>query len=222
MFSNQYHPSFSSCSVARLFSNTCQSFGGSVSVADDYETVVDSESGISTRKRSLVLHPMAETVPALRIRLLPEAFHAKPGNAATYYLKATGFFEQNAARDELSRLQKEAATKAKEQGKELADVAPYSYLEMAPSELPVEEVRKYLELFRFQPFLLEEARMRSVFEMDRNIKESDNPIGYLLPRFKQCGILRELRVFAADWRLQKGKRMTRFAFFRSSSPWLGI
>ncbi|AMV34535.1 hypothetical protein VN12_20585 [Pirellula sp. SH-Sr6A] len=162
---------------------------GSISMADDYETVVDPESGISTRKRSLVLHPMAETVPALRIRLLPEAFHAKPGNAATYYLKATGFFEQNAARDELSRLQKEAAIKAKEQGKELADVAPYSYLEMDPSELPVEEVRKYLELFSFQPFLLEEARMRSVFEMDRNIKESDNPIGYLIPEIQ---VMRDL------------------------------
>ncbi|XZE42820.1 hypothetical protein SH467x_002355 [Pirellulaceae bacterium SH467] len=153
----------------------------SVSRADDYETVVDPESGISTRKRSLVLHPMAEPVPALSLRLLPEAFHVKPGNAATYYLKAMGFFEQNAARDELSRMLKEAASQAKEQGKELADVAPYSYLDMDPSELPVEEVRKYLQLFRFQPFLLEEARMRSVFELDRNIREASNPVGYLLP-----------------------------------------
>lgn len=177
----------------------------SVSVADDYETVVDPESGISTRKRSLVLHPMAETVPALRIRLLPEAFHAKPGNAATYYLKATGFFEQNAARDELSRLQKEAATKAKEQGKELADVAPYSYLEMAPSELPVEEVRKYLELFRFQPFLLEEARMRSVFEMDRNIKESDNPIGYLLPEIQAMRDLARTQSIRCRLAIAEGK-----------------
>lgn len=156
----------------------------SVSMADDYETVVDAESGVSIRKRSLVLHPMAEAVPALRIRLLPEAFHMKPGNAATYYLKAVGFLEQNAAREELGRLQKEAASKAKEQGKELADVPPYSYLNMAPSELPVDEVRKYLELFRFQPFLLEEARMRSIFELDRNVKESDNPIGYLLPEIQ--------------------------------------
>lgn len=156
----------------------------SVSRADDYETVVDPESGIYTRKRSLVLHPMAETVPALRIRLLPEAFHVKPGNAATYYLKAMGFFEQNAARDELSRLLREAASKAKEEGKELADMPPYSYLDMPPSELPVEEVHKYLELFRFQPFLLEEARMRSVFELDRNIRDVDNPRGYLLPEIQ--------------------------------------
>ncbi|XZE32121.1 hypothetical protein SH501x_002857 [Pirellulaceae bacterium SH501] len=177
----------------------------SVSRADDYETVVDPESGIYTRKRSLVLHPMAETVPALRIRLLPEAFHVKPGNAATYYLKAMGFFEQNAARDELSRLLREAASKAKEEGKELADMPPYSYLDMPPSELPVEEVHKYLELFRFQPFLLEEARMRSVFEMDRNIKESDNPIGYLLPEIQTMRDLARIQSIRCRLAIAEGK-----------------
>lgn len=178
---------------------------GSISMADDYETVVDPESGISTRKRSLVLHPMAETVPALRIRLLPEVFHVKPGNAATYYLKAMGFFEQNVARDELSRLLSEAASKAKEEGKELADMPPYSYLDMPPSELPVEEVHKYLELFRFQPFLLEEARMRSVFEMDRNIKESDNPIGYLLPEIQTMRDLARIQSIRCRLAISEGK-----------------
>jgi len=104
------------------------------------------------------------------------------GNAAIYYLKAMGFLEQTSARDELSRIQKEAGERAGREGKDYGQVVPpYRWLSLAPQELPREEVKQFLQLTSFQPQFLREAAKRRRMDLDRQIREVDNPLGYLLP-----------------------------------------
>ena len=55
------------------------------------------QTGLLVRTKELTLHPTAEPKPALKYQLLPDDFAALPGNAAIFYLKATGFLEQDPA-----------------------------------------------------------------------------------------------------------------------------
>lgn len=132
----------------------------------------------------LTLHPAAEPVPALKYKLLPDEFEMKEGNAAVYYLKALGFLEQNSARRRLYEIEQQGVDAANEKKLDLNSVAPFSYVDMEPSKYPIEEVKQYLALTSFQTPMLAEAAMRRSFQMDRQIKEVKNPVGYLLPEIQ--------------------------------------
>ena len=69
--------------------------------------------------------------------------------------------------------------KAQETGKE--DYSPYDWMKMHPKELPVDDVKRFLRLVKFQEPILREASLHSNFSMNRSIKDVDNPIMYLLP-----------------------------------------
>lgn len=117
----------------------------------------------------------------MKYRLLSDDFDLLDGNAATYYLKAQGFFEQNPARRRLDEIHAAARESARRDGKSSSDYPPYGWLDMTPNELPVDEVKEFLTLLSFQPMYLREAAKQRQLSFDRNIRNVEDPIYYLLP-----------------------------------------
>lgn len=134
---------------------------------------------ITTARRTVTLAPKAEQKPALSIRFIPDPFNAKPGNAAIYYLKAGGFFEQQAAMQAKRKFEEDSRAAAGD-----AEYAPYVWLDTELKDLPIEKVKEYLVYTSFQPLFLEEAAARLHCDFDRQIKTVDNPVGYLLPEIQ--------------------------------------
>lgn len=134
--------------------------------------------------RHLTLHSAAEPRPALRYELIPDAFHATPGNSAIYYLKAMGFLEQQNANEKLMQITRQAHLKASEAGTDRNLLAPFVWEDMPPDQLPLDEVKEYLLLTSFQPQLLKEAAARRDFDLERNLQEVDSVISYLLPEIQ--------------------------------------
>jgi hypothetical protein len=147
-----------------------------------------SESGDRVHTMELTLFPQAEPIPALRHRLLPRTIDQHEGNAALFYLKAMGFFEQQPAHRNLFEFEDRAREAAKAEDDETTP-APYRWLEMRPDEIPVEEVKEYLQLLSFQVPLLADAWHRGQFSLDRDLSKVDSPVSYLLPEIQQ---MREL------------------------------
>lgn len=140
-------------------------------------------SGI-VRTKDLPLHPRSEPVPALRYRFLPDSFQARPGNAALYYLKAMGFLEQQYARERINEVYDRARQQASEADTSTDQLPPLVWLDTPPDQLPVQEVKEFLRLTAFQKPMLREAAARSDFDMQRNLREVDDLIGYLLPEIQ--------------------------------------
>ncbi|MFN6398473.1 MAG: hypothetical protein ACK449_01020 [Planctomycetota bacterium] len=134
---------------------------------------------ITTARRTVTLAPKTEHKPALSVRFIPDPFHAKPGNAAIFYLKAGGFFEQTAALQAKRKFEDQARAAAGDQAYE-----PYVWLETEVKDLPVEKVKEYLTYTSFQPLFLDEAASRLHCDFDRQIKTFENPAGYLLPEIQ--------------------------------------
>ena len=137
----------------------------------------------------LALHPQAEPKPALKYRLVPDQFDLLEGNSAIYYLKAMGFLEQTQAAKKLQEFNDKNREQATEKGVQIDSLPPYSWLDMSPKELPIEEVKQYLSYSSFQIPLIAEATRRPAFTLDRNIRSVEQPIAYLLPEVQN---LREL------------------------------
>lgn len=135
-----------------------------------------SRGSITTARRIMTLAPKTEQKPALSIRFIPDSFNAKPGNAAIYYLKAGGFFEQQAALQAKRKFEEDSRVAAGE-----GDYAPTIWLDTELKALPVEKVKEYLAYTSFQPLFLEEAASRLHCDFDRQMKTIENPVGYLLP-----------------------------------------
>jgi len=134
---------------------------------------------ITTALRTVTLAPKAEHKPALAIRFIPDSFNAKPGNAAIFYLKAGGFFEQSAALLAKRKFEEDARLAAR-----AGDYEPFVWLDTKVKDLPLERVKEYLAYTSFQPHLLEEAAARLHCDFDRQIKTVENPAGFLLPEIQ--------------------------------------
>ncbi len=141
----------------------------------------DEQLGIQVHTMEMTLHPRAEPRPALKFHLIPDDFDLLDGNAATYYLKAQGFFEQTPARERLSEMHTKARDQARRENKSTDELPPNNWQSMTPDELPVEQVKEFLTLLSFQPMFLKEAAKQRRFELDRNIQTVQDPINYLLP-----------------------------------------
>ncbi len=150
---------------------------------------ISDDLGYQIRTAELSLTPKAEAKPALKHKFIADDFELQDGNAAIFYLKAMGFLEQNRARDLLSETRKKAWETAQEKGEDVSNYPPYSWLDMAPKELPVEAVKQYLSLLSFQPRHLAEAARRRSFSLDRNIRQVASPASILIPDIQ---IMREL------------------------------
>jgi hypothetical protein len=149
----------------------------------------DNELGRRVYTMEMKLTPMPETRPALKHRFIPDEFDLQDGNAAIFYLKAMGFLEQSTARELLSEMRKNFRKAAEEKGEDTDNIPPESWFELSPSEIPIEEVKKYLFLTSFQPRDLAEAAKRRSFSLNRNIRQVSNPVGVLLPEIQ---MMREL------------------------------
>lgn len=156
---------------------------------DGWIEMRDNQAGILIRTKELLLHPRGEPSPALKYRLVADAFDLRPGNAAVHYLKAMGFLEQNHARDRLSKFHAEVRARAEKEDLSLDGLPPYSWLSTAPKDLPVREVQEYLNLMRHQIPMLREASRCDRFDMDRNYREVDDPVFFLIPEIQN---MREL------------------------------
>lgn len=150
-----------------------------------------SAEGRFTMTAEMVLRSAAEPQPALKHRLIPDAFDQVAGNSAIYYLKAMGFLEQTVAAKMIFDFREKNRKVADERGLTNDKVPPDSWLDMAPSQLPLAEVKEYLQYTAFQTPLLAEATLRTEFELDRNIRDVESPIAYLLPEIQtMCELAR--------------------------------
>jgi hypothetical protein len=155
----------------------------------EWQNVNDGSTGIITLTVELTVSPAAEPRPALKHRLMIDDYQRRDDNSALYYLKALGFLEQSNARDQVSKIQKQASEKSRQEGKDLGEYPPNSYLKMHPDQYPKQEVQDYLRLHSFQEFFLKEASFCKRFQMDRNMSAVKSPIAYLLPEIQ---VMREL------------------------------
>lgn len=132
----------------------------------------------------MTLWPRGEPKPALKHRLLADPFTLREGNAALFYLKAMGFFEQDPARERLGEFRRLAQQAAVQPDGSRQTPAPYSWLDLPLAKLPLDEAKDYLKLLSFQEFFMAEAAQRKSFTLDRDIRRVDSPISYLLPEIQ--------------------------------------
>ncbi len=149
----------------------------------------DERSGLNVYTMEMTLHPKPEPRPALKYHLIPDQFDMLDGNAAIFYLMAMGYLEQDPAHKRLFEIYDQADDRSRQEGKDIHQVPPMSWLTMTPGELPLEEVKKFLELTSFQRSFLAEASRRERFDMERNVRTVDDPIAFLLPEMQ---LMREL------------------------------
>ena len=173
-----------------------------------WETTDDVESGnISTMR--LQVYPQAAEKPALATRLIPKPFERYDGNSAVYYLKAMGFLEQTYAREKLTQFFRDAQQKAIDEGRDTGTAPPYAWLDMPIEQLPEEELKEFLQLTSFQPQLLHEASLHKGFELERHMRDVENPVAYLLPEIQSMRELARmqslrLRLAVAEGRARDG------------------
>ncbi len=169
--------------------------------------LIERPEGKYVRTVEMTLHPAVEPKPALKYRLLPDKFDLIEGNSAIYYLKAMGFLEQSAASARIREVQDKARKLANEKGVLDSDLPPYSWQDMPPQQLPLAEVKEFLSYTAFQPPLLAEATLRSDFKLDRDIRNVESPIAYLLPEIQTTRELARVqslrcRVAVAEHRME--------------------
>jgi hypothetical protein len=167
--------------------------------------------GKTVSTKTLVLHPVNEPRPSLRYRLLPTPFAQKEGNAAIHYLRAIGFPEQNNARKEVERIIEEANKVATQTGVDINQLPPYSWQEMLPAELPVEEVGKYLQLTEFQTREIAAAFKLKNLDFNRQLREVENPISILLLEVQMMRELARTQSLRCRLAIAEGKIEEAFA-----------
>lgn len=167
---------------------------------DDWLIENNEDTGELTQIRELTICPTSEPSPALKHQLIPDNSERKDGNSALYYLKAMGFFEQSATRQKIQEYYSAGSKQAAEEGKDYRSMPPWIWLDTAPEDLPVDEVKQYLAYFSFQPPMLRDAAMQRGFSLDRHMQDVENPIGYLLPEiqtFRETARTQSLRTRVA-------------------------
>ncbi len=146
--------------------------------------ILESTASGNRHIAEMTLHASPEPKPALKLRLTPDPFDQVEGNSALFYLKAMGFLEQTYAAQGLRDFQARNRKLAAEKGLPESDLPPYSWLEIAPAQLPLAEVKEYLQYMAFQPPLLAEATLRTRFSLDRNTRQVESPVAILLPEIQ--------------------------------------
>jgi hypothetical protein len=96
-----------------------------------------------------------------------------------------GFVEQNNALREITKLEDKARDVSREQGINFYELPPYSWQSMSPSELPLDDVKKYLKLTEFQHRDITFAHQMKTMDFSRNIRNVESPYSILLPEVQQ-------------------------------------
>lgn len=165
----------------------------------------EDDEGKRLQQMRLRVYPQAAAIPAFKHRLIPAANDRVDGNAAIFYLKAMGFFEQSSAQEQLAKLLRKWSDEATDEQRKLGDYPPYVWKEIEPESLPKEKVAQYLRLHSFQPEILYDAARRTRFEHDRAIERESNPIGYLLPSIQQHRQLARVQSLRCRFAIAEGR-----------------
>ena len=168
----------------------------------------DAQTGTVVRSMELLLHPQGEPRPALKYRLVADDFDLVDGNAAVHYLKAMGFLEQIRAREQMVEFEKQQWDRLMEMrkaGKFEASVPPYSWYDMTPEELPLDEVKKYLSYTSFQPQFLRDAARRRTMDLDRQMRTGEDVLGFGLPDIQEMRTLAYLQSLRCKVALAEGR-----------------
>ncbi len=166
---------------------------GQISSTREGEWLWTRMSKYSLGQRQVNLTPQAEPKPALSVVLIPNDFDLIDGNAAVQYLQAIGYAEQSAAQQAMQVFNRKSRQEMEAAGKDSSQAEPDVWLQTAPADLPLERVKEYLNYSSFQTRYLEQAVQRRHCDFDRNIREVDNPIGYLLPEVQALRDLARLQ-----------------------------
>lgn len=129
---------------------------------------------------------------------------------------------QTGSRNLLNEMTQKAVKEASEGGRHVSTPA-IRLARYGPQGSAGEEVKKYLALTRFQPYFLAEAARRRTYSADRNMRDQENPIGYLLPEIQS---MRELartqsvrcRVAIAEGRIQDAFEIIGQQFAMANDP----
>ncbi len=138
-------------------------------------------------RREVTIYPAAENATLDSPRLLPRDDEMRDANAAIWYLKALGFLEQTASQQAIARFHSEQAERMSSEPN--FEPAPWVWLEMPPSQLPLQDVEQYLSYSNFQPELLHQAARCRNFDLDRDIRTIDNIAEF---RLSEIQALRQL------------------------------
>ncbi len=151
------------------------------------------DASVNIHTMEVTLHSRAEPSPALKYKFIADDIHLLDGNAATYYLKAQGFFEQTAARARLNEFYEKSLERSRNEDIPYSELPPESWRAMRPDDLPLDEVKEFLTLTSFQTQFLKEAAKRRRFDLDRDIQNIEDPIGYLLPEIQTMRALARMQ-----------------------------
>lgn len=168
----------------------------SVLCAEGWVTSRDEVTNQTTQTLTLRISPAAEPRPALSVRFIPDESERADGNSMVHYLKAMGFFEQNATRQKITEYSIAESERINNGEIEADQRRPYVWLTMRPDQIPLEEAKEYLQWLSWQPKWIREAVKFRGFSGERNMASVDFPIGYLLPEiqsFREFARMQSLR-----------------------------
>lgn len=165
----------------------------------------DPQSRVNVHTMEMTLHPKPEPRPALQYRLIPDDFDMLDGNSAIFYLMAMGFMEQDPARKRLHEIEEQAEVQARKKEVSPQSLPPASWQSMAPEELPLDEVKKYLRLTSFQKRYLAKANRQRWFDMDRNLRDADNPLAFLIPEIQSMRSLARMQSLRCKTAIAEGR-----------------
>jgi hypothetical protein len=134
-----------------------------------------------------ILHPAAPPAAATEFRLSPRFLERTPGNAAILYTKVTTL---NAESNDKAKI--EIAQKI------------VGWLSMPPSELPKDEVRKVLEMYRSPLELVAIAARRDHCDWDPPVREQTNVYEILLPEIQHQREVARILGLAARLQIAEG------------------
>lgn len=149
--------------------------------------------GLTLSRRVIQLVAKSEAQPALSTQLIPNRFQRKDGNAAVHYLQAMGFLEQSYSLKRKLEFELENSERARAEGVSVMELPPHVWRETRPQDLPIEEVQQYLARTSFQPHYLALAAQYRQCDFNRNIREVENPVGFLLPEVQSMRGLARLQ-----------------------------
>lgn len=136
--------------------------------------------GVWLVDRDLSLSPARAPIPALRYRLYPSSWERKPGDAVPIYLR----FAHERSDGEKRKLREK----------------PYRWSELPLDKLPRDEVKKFLDSYKYNFRQLDLGARRKTADWNYTL-ELDDPIGILLPDVQEMRMHGQLLILKARFEI---------------------
>jgi hypothetical protein len=134
--------------------------------------------------REMTVTAAPAPVPALKYRLYPSNSERKPGNAVPIYLRFA--HERSDAR------------------KKLIQEKPWEWIKLPLDKMPMEEVKKFLDSYRYYFKQFELGARRQTADWNYTL-DVDDPIGILLPDAQEMRMLAPMLVVKARVEMAEGR-----------------